>query len=188
MPGKNKIEFRFINLIIGLILLCICIESLLFNGLSHNRAILQIFYGIFIFSLVISFAMLQILNRKNREREAAVHSQEKTEMQRLADKTSLRYKNLLECAGDAIFVINADTGQLEEMNSRGSELFGYSREEMGKLDGKDLVPVRDQPLYSALVRRIVRHGVAGEACITFKRKGWQPFSGGGERQANRSWR
>ena len=44
-------------------------------------------------------------------------------------------------------MINADTGQLKEMNSKGSELFGYSREETGKLDGKDLIPVRDQPLY-----------------------------------------
>jgi PAS domain S-box-containing protein len=177
MPGKNKLEFRFINLVIGLIFLCICIEPLLFSGLSHYRAILQIFYGIFVCFLVISFAMLQILNRKNRAREAAAHSQEKTEMQRLADKNSLRYKNLLECAGDAIFVINADTGQLEEMNSRGSELFGYSREEMGKLDGKDLIPVRDQSLYSALVRRIVRYGAAGEACITFKRKDGNHFLG-----------
>jgi PAS domain S-box-containing protein len=176
MPGKNKIEFRFINLIIVLILLCICIEPLLFNVLSHNRVILQVFCGIFVFLLFISFAM-QILNRIKREREAASHSQEKTEMQRLADKTSLRYKNLLECASDAIFVINADTGQLEEMNSRGSELFGYSREEMGKLDGKDLIPVRDQPLYTALVRRIVRHGSAGEVCITFKRKNGSRFLG-----------
>jgi hypothetical protein len=121
--------------------------------------------------------MLQILNRKNREHEAAAHLQEKSEMQRLTDKTSLRYKNLLECAGDAIFVINADTGKLEEMNSRGSELFGYSREEMVKLDGKDLIPPCDQPLYTTLVRRIVRYGAAGEECITFKREDGSRFLG-----------
>jgi hypothetical protein len=39
---------------------------------------------------------VQILNRNNRVREEAAHLQEKTEMQRLADKTSLRYKNLLD--------------------------------------------------------------------------------------------
>jgi signal transduction histidine kinase len=48
---------------------------------------------------------------------------------------------------------------------------------MGKLAGKDLIPVLDQPLYSALVRRIARHGVAGEECITFKRKDGSRFLG-----------
>lgn len=177
MPGRSKIELSFVYSIIGLILLCICIEPLLFDVLSRNRAFLQFFFGIVVFLMVSSFAILQILSRKNREREAATYSREKMEMQRLADKTSLRYKNLMECAGDAIFVINADTGQLEEMNSRGSELFGYSWEEMGKLDGKDLIPVRDQPLYTSLVRRIVRHGAAGEVCITFKRKDGSRFLG-----------
>jgi PAS domain S-box-containing protein len=74
-------------------------------------------------------------------------------------------------------VINADTGQLEEMNSRGSELFGYSRVEMGQLDGKDLIPGRDQSLYTALVRQIVRRGAADEVCITFKRKDGSRFLG-----------
>lgn len=177
MPGKSKKEFRYINAIFGLILLCICVEPLMFDVLSHNRAILLLFCGILVFLLVISFAMLQIQSRKIREREETAHLLEKAEMQRLADKTTLRYKNLLGCAGDAIFVINANSGLLEEMNSRGSELFGYSREEMGKLDGKDLIPLRDQPLYTALVRRIVRHGVAGEVCITFKREDGSRFLG-----------
>ncbi|MGA2152351.1 MAG: PAS domain S-box protein, partial [Geobacteraceae bacterium] len=85
--------------------------------------------------------------------------------------------NLLECAGDSIFVINASNGRLEEMNSKGGELFGYNREEMGKLDGKDLIPLHEQSLYTALVRRIVRHGAAGEECITFRRKDGSHFLG-----------
>ena len=35
----------------------------------------------------------------------------------------------------------------------------------------------DQPLYASLVRRIVRHGAAGEECITFKRKDGSRFLG-----------
>jgi len=150
---------------------------LFFNRLSGSRAIPPVFYGIFIVLQVFLIVLLQIRYKKYREYEKAAHLHEKTEMQRQADMTSLRYKNLLECAGDAIFVISADTGKLEEMNGRGSELFGYSREEMGRLEGKDLIPVSDQPLYTSLVRRIVRHGAAEEECITFKRKDGSRFLG-----------
>jgi len=45
------------NIIIGLILLCICAEPLVFKALLHNLAILQVFFGTFVILLVISFAM-----------------------------------------------------------------------------------------------------------------------------------
>lgn len=177
IAGKNKMLFRVINLMAALFLVMLCMEALSINLLEHHQTLLKVIHGVIVVFLVIALVLVQIISRKNRGIEIAAHSQEKTEIQRVADKTALRYMNLLECAGDSIFVINASNGRLEEMNSKGSELFGYSREEMGKLDGKDLIPLHEQSLFSALVRRIVRHGAAGEECITFRRKDGSHFLG-----------
>jgi hypothetical protein len=177
MPGKSKFAYRIINLAVSLLILLLCMEVLSLNISGHHRTILLIIHGVIVALLIISLILLRTIQRKDQNVETTAHSQEKTEMQRVADKAALRYRNLLECAGDAIFVINADTGRLEEMNSKGSELFGYSRAEMDRLNGRDLIPVRDQHLYTTLVRRIVRYGKAGEESITFKRQDGSRFLG-----------
>ncbi len=177
MLGRSSIGSGLIRAVFTLIILGLFMEALWFNGLSHDWTTIRVFHCILAISLLIALAMLNLFFRKNRELAETAHSGEIAEMRAIADKTALRYKNLLECAGDAIFVINADTGRLEEMNNRGSELFGYCWEEMDRLHGKDLVPVRDQHLYSEMVRRLARYGAADEVCITFKRKDGSRFLG-----------
>jgi PAS domain S-box-containing protein len=177
MPGKNRTTSHLLYFLIGLIFVWFCVEALSPRALTDNHVILQAIHGLLLFFLVISVVILEFINRKQQAIENAMFTREKVAMQRAADKSALRYKNLLECAGDAIFVINADTGRLEEMNSMGTELFGFSREEMGTLGGKDLIPVRDQALFISLVRRVTSHGMASEACITFKRKDGSRFLG-----------
>jgi PAS domain S-box-containing protein len=177
MSGENKTAFRLLNWVVVLLLLWLCIEAFPLTPALENSAIHQIVHLVLIFFLVVALATLQVIARKDRHSERAALCQEKMELQRTADKTALRYKSLLECAGDAIFVINADTGRLEEMNSRGAELFGYSREEMGMLGGKDLIPMHDQAAFIALVRRVTGQGMAGEASINFKRRDGSRFLG-----------
>ena len=176
-PEKNKILHGIIGLFIGLILTVLCLEafSILFFG--QYRTLVQIMTGVLIILLIISLYLQSILHKKSKKIEHLALSMEKMEMRRAVEDSALRYKNLLECAGDAIFVINADTGQLEEMNGKGSEMFGYSRQEMERLNGKDLVPVPDQPTYLSLVRRIIRHGMANEECISFSKKDGGHFLG-----------
>jgi len=176
-PGKNKIFLRVITLTTGLILILLFLETLTINIPEQHWTLFQLVHGLLVILLIISLLLLLFISRKSREIETSDFSREKLKIERAADNTALRYRNLLECAGDAIFVINADTGQLEEMNSKGSELFGYSREEMGRLDGKDLVPLPDQAMYISLVRRIVRHSTASEECISFRRKDGSCFLG-----------
>lgn len=177
MHGTNRTTFRFLYLSIGLILAWLGIEALSPRALTVHPAVLQWIHGILVVFLLLVFITLERTNRKQQARAKTASAQEKLAIQRSADKAALRYQNLLECAGDAIFVINADTGQLEEMNSMGTELFGYSKEEMGALGGKDLIPVRDQVAFIALVRRVTCQGMAGKACITFKRKDGSRFLG-----------
>jgi len=177
VPGKNKIYLRVITLTAGLILILLFLETLSINIPEQLWTLLQLVHGVLVILLIISLLLLLFISRKSREIETSNFSREKLKIERAAENTALRYRNLLECAGDAIFVINADTGQLEEMNSKGSELFGYTREEMGRLNGKDLVPLPDQATYISLVRRIVRHSMASEECISFRRKDGSGFLG-----------
>lgn len=177
MPGKSNFVYKIISLAVCLILVTLSIEALLINSLDQHMPSLQVLHIILVILLSISLILLQLINRKIRGSETSEYSREKTQMRRAAENTSLRYRNLLEGAGDAIFVINADTGKLQEMNSMGSELFGYTREEMEKLNSRDLVPLLDQTTYISLVRRIARNFKATEECISFRRKDGNLFWG-----------
>ncbi|HTP64207.1 MAG TPA: ATP-binding protein [Geobacteraceae bacterium] len=176
-PGVRKFISTSCILLVGLIFVSLLIGALLPVGSPDDLTIRRMVIGILVFLLTIALAMLLILSGKNRKLAEAAHAKEIEEIERSADRSVLRCKNLLECASDAIFLINAESGQLIEMNGKGSELFGYSREEMGKLQGKDLVPVRDLSLYGELVRRLARRGFADEVCINFKRKDGSRFLG-----------
>jgi PAS domain S-box-containing protein len=177
MPDKSKLVYRFISLAVILLLVTLCIEAILIDKLDQHRPFLHVTYFLIVTLLAFALVLLQLINRKIRGIETSAFSREKMEMQRAAENSALRYRNLLEGAGDAIFVINADTGKLEEMNNRGSKLFGYSREEMERLHGRDLIALPDQTSYMSLLRRIARHGMAGEESISFRRMDGSHFLG-----------
>jgi PAS domain S-box-containing protein len=91
--------------------------------------------------------------------------------------SSLRYKSLLDNAGDAIFVINAADGSLEEINHKASILLGYEHEELGQLNGRNLVTDQEQRKFSSLVQRVKRRGNATSDGMTFRRKDGGTFLG-----------
>jgi PAS domain S-box-containing protein len=127
--------------------------------------------------LILAFAFRELIERRRRSADHEAHSLVTREIEREVTKRELRYQSILEGAGDAIFVINAGTGQLEEMNSMGTVLLGYSREELGTMSGRDLVPMRDQADFISLVRRVNHHGMARLDRITLKRKDGSRFLG-----------
>ena len=81
-----------------------------------------------------------------------------------------RYTSLLEGAGNAIFVFNAESGIMEEVNRLGTELLGYSHEEMTARRGADLVAEEDMGNYIALVMRVKRRGRGRSTGMTFRHK------------------
>ncbi|HEX8960575.1 MAG TPA: ATP-binding protein, partial [Geobacteraceae bacterium] len=127
--------------------------------------------------LVMILVILGLAGKEARRSEKAAHARMIEEMRREVEKTAVRYKNLLEGAGDAIFVINAETGLLEEMNGMGTVLLGYSQEEMGALNGKDLFHGSDQARFASLVRRVNRRGHAASDGLSFRRKDGSHFLG-----------
>ena len=169
---KSRIANRFPQWVMGLILAWLSIEVISLFIAGENRLLFLYYLFLSIFCL---FGL--VLVGKQVWAAKSAHAQKLEELQREMEKTALRYKNLLESAGDAIFVVNAQTGRLEEMNDMGTVLMGYSREEMAELAGKDLIPKKDQAQYISLVRRVNCDGMASSASLTFKRKDGRDFVG-----------
>lgn len=171
--SNNKATYRVLNWTIGLILVFLVIEALVPYVVGESAIVFRTLHLILIPILV----WLCLAGRSARKSEKAAHALEIDEMQRAEEKAAVRYKSLLEWAGDAIFVINAGNGRLEEMNGMGTVLLGYSREEMGALSSRELFPAKDHVQFTSLVRHVNRHGIASSDGLTFRRKDGSRFLG-----------
>jgi PAS domain S-box-containing protein len=125
-------------------------------------------------------AGLLALGAASRRREAGVLSGLRLEisgMQLEAAKAARRYKSLLEGAGNAIFVLNAASGALEEVNRIGTELLGYGKDELFSMAGPDLLPPGEREKFRSFVSRLKRHGRAETEGIQFQKKDGSLFLG-----------
>ncbi|ABQ24434.1 sensor histidine kinase [Geotalea uraniireducens] len=170
--GKN-IVVKILIFSIGLMLFWLLAEALLPVNVVLPRA----FRFTLVFMLMIALIIVRIAGGTARLRNKAAHSLEIREMQRAVDKTIRRYMDLLEGAGNAIYVFNADDGILEEVNRRGTELLGFSKEEMVAMRGKDLIPDEEQEKFTSLVFRVKRRGSGHSDGVTFRRKDGSLFLG-----------
>ena len=115
--------------------------------------------------------MLWLALSRRAERQSLGLRSEITGMQQKLAKTARRYQSLMEGAGNAIFVCNADTLRLEEVNRKGAELFGYSKGELSSMLARDLLHPSEQEKFHDLICRLNRDGRAAEAeGLTFRRK------------------
>ncbi|RQW76673.1 MAG: PAS domain-containing protein, partial [Geobacter sp.] len=151
MPCSNKNAFHILYLA-GIAFVLLWGRTFMPGSQARGYALAEGIMVALIFLLVAALVVVKLLNRKQQALETAAHSQEKMAMQRKADNAALRYQSLLEEAGDAIFVINAKTGLLEEMNDMATVLLGYSREEMGAINGRELFLKADRARFTSLVR------------------------------------
>lgn len=170
--GKN-IVVKILIFSIGLMLFWLLAEALL----PVNVVLPRPFRFTLVFMLMIALIIVRVAGGTAKLRNKAAHSLEIKEMQREVDKTVRRYMDLLEGAGNAIYVFNADDGILEEVNRRGTELLGFSKEEMAAMRGKDLLPDEEQEKFTSLVFRVKRRGSGHSDGITFRRKDGSIFLG-----------
>ncbi len=170
--GKN-IVVRILVFSIGLLLFWLLAEAFLPADLALPRA----FHLTVVFMLMIALLMVKVAGSTARLRNKAAHSLEIREMQREVDKTARRYMSLLEGAGNAIYVFNAADGTLEEVNRSGTELLGFSKEEMSVMRGKDLILEEEQEKFTSLVFRVRRRGRGHSDGMTFRRKDGSLFLG-----------
>ncbi|GFO53166.1 histidine kinase [Geomonas sp. Red276] len=130
--------------------------------------------------MVILAPVLVILSAALRKRDGSVVDDlrmELTGMQQEVTKAARRYKSLLEGAGNAIFVFNAETGALEEVNGLGTELLGYSKEELSSMEGRDLLDADEREKFRSFVYQIKRRGMVSGEVMRFQRKDGSLFLG-----------
>lgn len=173
IDDKTSTTLKVINWTIGMSLVWLALEAFSPYIFGMSRAVADSLH----LMLVIILVILGLAGKEARRSEKAAHARMIEEMGREVEKIAVRYKSLLEGAGDAIFVINAENGLLAEMNGMGTALLGYSREEMVILSGKDLFHDTDQAQFISLVRRVNRHGMASSEGLTFRRKDGSHFLG-----------
>jgi PAS domain S-box-containing protein len=164
--ASYKIVVSILFACIALMLLFLFAEAILPLELHFSRMI----HLASVICLCIALFMAIYIVRKTQNLQRAGHSREMAGMQREVDKTIRRYTSLLEGAGNAIFVFNADTGILEEVNRRGVELLGFSKEEMVSMKGKELFPPDEQQKFFSLVLRVKRRGRGHSDGLPFLRK------------------
>jgi PAS domain S-box-containing protein len=121
--------------------------------------------------------MLWAAFRRREERLSSGLRSEISGMQQELAKTARRYQSLLEGAGNAIFVFNADSFRLEEVNRKGAELFGYDKEELSRLLGRDLLHPDEHEKFRALMAELHRNGRADAEGLSFQRKDGSLFVG-----------
>jgi PAS domain S-box-containing protein len=167
---NDQSAYMALSWTIGVIILGLTIDAFFEMHAAQDNALLTTLHLAMVLLLTLALLILHLIRKKVRIVKETAHSRALLAMQREVDKTERRYQSLLECAGDAIFVICFENGRLAEVNRAATDLLGYSKEELGLVSGWELVPAEDQKAFTAFVRQVKHAGLAGPESITFRRK------------------
>ena len=91
--------------------------------------------------------MAQALEHREVERQSADHALKASEM---------RYRRLFETAQDGILILNADTGQIEDVNPFLTDMLGYTREQLLGNKLWEIGPFKDIKASKAEFRELQR--------------------------------
>jgi PAS domain S-box-containing protein len=91
--------------------------------------------------------MAQTLEHREAERQSANHALKASEM---------RYRRLFETAQDGILILNADTGQIDDVNPFLTDLLGYTREQLLGNKLWEIGPFKDTKASKAEFRELQR--------------------------------
>ncbi|MBI1922117.1 MAG: PAS domain S-box protein [Geobacter sp.] len=176
MPSKSEVACKalIVCTVLSVILLTVAAFIIVWQGGSRHLGLLHLVAASV---FLCSFRYLRKISQRIKKAEEDAHLEELWEMQQAIEKSELRYKSLLEGGGDAIFVLNSENGILEEVNQKGTDLLGYSKEEMERLSAKELVSVAERRKFAELVRRVKKRGSAASEGLPFQRKDGSIFLG-----------
>jgi PAS domain S-box-containing protein len=91
--------------------------------------------------------MAQALEHREVERQSTEHALKASEM---------RYRRLFEAAQDGILILNADTGQIDDVNPFLTDMLGYSREQLLGNKLWEIGPFKDTQASQASFRELQR--------------------------------
>jgi PAS domain S-box-containing protein len=103
-----------------------------------------------------------LVNERTAElREANIQLQQDIEKRQMTEKalreSEKKYRGLIETASDAIFVIDAESGKIMDVNRQGLELLGRPINEIIGLHHSQLHPTDEMENYSELFKKYVSH-------------------------------
>ena len=92
-------------------------------------------------------AMVEQLQRSREEVQDYSRSLEQKVAERTGElqRSEERYRNLMENAGDAIFITDPGTGAFLEVNRNACALIGYRRDELLTMESRDILPAPHRP-------------------------------------------
>ncbi len=93
--------------------------------------------------------MAQALENREGERLSAGHALKASE---------IRYRRLFEAAQDGILILNADTGQIDDINPYLTDMLGYTREQLLGNKLWEIGPFKDASASKAEFRELQREG------------------------------
>jgi len=96
-------------------------------------------------------AVVELLARLlGREIESTHHEQRVTETQHARRRAENKYETLLQQAPDAVFLADADTTTISEVNERAADLTGYAQSQLEDMSVLDLHPPEERDRYAEL--------------------------------------
>lgn len=88
-----------------------------------------------------------------------------------------RFKALADCSADAIFITDFDSAKFVEVNARACDLFGYAREQLCGMTGRQLHPSEDAAVVDSISRELVEKGSVHRPAIRLQKRDGQCFFG-----------
>jgi PAS domain S-box-containing protein len=88
-----------------------------------------------------------------------------------------RFNALAECSADAIFITDFDSARFVEVNAKACELFGYEREQLRGMTGRQLHPPEDAAVVDEISRDLIAHGSVHRRAIRLRKHDGESFFG-----------
>lgn len=88
-----------------------------------------------------------------------------------------RFKALADCTADAIFITDFDSARFVEVNARACTLFGYAREQLCGMTGRQLQPPEDAVIVDTIGRELVEKGRVHRRAVRLQKRSGEHFYG-----------
>ena len=88
-----------------------------------------------------------------------------------------RFKALADCSADAIFITDFDSAKFVEVNARACALFGYAREKLCGMTGRQLQPLEDAEIVDTIGRELIEKGCVHRPAVRLQKHSGELFFG-----------
>lgn len=131
----------------------------------------------------VSLVLILIWGKRNRDYAASLQKELQISTEGSAQTEALleyyrgRDLQLVQNAGEAMFIFDLEDGSLLEINRQAENLFGYTLGEVRSLNFKSLISRDNQQRVLRMIRSVIKHGEAEIDDIRFRRKDGSQFIG-----------